>query len=149
MAEPLAGALERVRADVLDPDTLVRAVLSGRRRGQEPPSWRRVELRWVDLRAGRRLQVTPSDATQAHTTNHQPGPAADEALDPLLARGHGNWRPRSPRRTEGSGCFMWNRRGRFPTTRRWGRGWQRCAPPLNRWRTRAEWSCISPANRLS
>lgn len=91
MAEPLAGALERVRADVLDPDTLVRAVLSGRRRGQEPPSWRRVELRWVDLRAGRRLQVTAYDATQAHTSNHEAGRAAADAVDALLAQGYGNW----------------------------------------------------------
>ncbi|VXC17058.1 class I SAM-dependent methyltransferase [Nocardioides sp. AX2bis] len=91
MAEPLLRALERVRADVLDPDALVRAVLSGRRRGQAPPPWRRVELRWVDLRAGRRLQATAYDATQAHTSNHEPGPAAEEAVDALLAQGYGNW----------------------------------------------------------
>ncbi len=91
MAEPLLAALERVRADVLAPDALVRAVLSGRRRGQEPPPWRRVELRWVDLRAGRRLQATAYDATQAHTANHEPGRAAEEAVDALLAEGYGTW----------------------------------------------------------
>ena len=57
MAEPLETALARVRADLLDPERLIRAVAAGRRRGRTP-RWRRAELRYVDLKAGRRLQVT-------------------------------------------------------------------------------------------
>ena len=40
-----------------------------------------VEVRVVDLRAGRHLQVTSYDATQAHTTNHLVGEAAEAAVD--------------------------------------------------------------------
>jgi SAM-dependent methyltransferase len=90
MAEPLQPALERVRALLLDDAGLVRAVASGRRRG-ERPSWRRVELRYVDLRAGRQLQVTAYDDTQAHTANHPAGAAAADAADRLLAEPFGNW----------------------------------------------------------
>ena len=95
MAEPLADALARLRAELLAPDALVRAVASGRRRDGEP-RWRRVELRPVDLKAGRHLQLTAYDATQAHTSNHlltadpATGPAAG-ALDALLAEPFGNW----------------------------------------------------------
>ena len=75
MAEPLLRALTRVRGMVLDDGTLVRAVAAGRQKGSRP-RWRRVELRYVDLKAGRRLQVTAYDDTQAHTSNHEPGDAA-------------------------------------------------------------------------
>ncbi|MGN6782710.1 MAG: methyltransferase [Marmoricola sp.] len=76
-----------LRAALLDDVTLVRAVASGRRRGAQP-RWRRVELRYVDLRAGRHLQVTSYDETQAHTANH-----ADAAgvVEDLLAEGFANW----------------------------------------------------------
>ena len=60
MAHQLDDALAQVSAAVLDDETLVRAVASGRRRGTQP-QWRRVELRYVDLKAGRRLQVTAYD----------------------------------------------------------------------------------------
>jgi SAM-dependent methyltransferase len=90
MSEPLPGALARMRDQLLDPDTLVRAVASGRQRGGEPP-WRRVELRYVDLKAGRHLQVTSYDDTQAHTANHLAGDAASVAVDGLLADPYGNW----------------------------------------------------------
>ena len=60
MAEPLVRALSRVRGLLLDDQALLRAVASGRRKG-ETPQWRRVELRYVDLKAGRRLQVTAYD----------------------------------------------------------------------------------------
>ena len=89
MAEDLPTALGRVRALVLDEQRLVRAVAAGRRKGQHP-RWRRAELRYVDLKAGRRLQVTTYDDTQAFTANH----AADEAagaVDALLAEPFGNW----------------------------------------------------------
>ncbi|WP_300643877.1 SAM-dependent methyltransferase [Nocardioides sp.] len=96
MAEPLLRALARLRAELLAPDALVRAVASGRRKDGEP-RWRRVEVRPVELKAGRHLQLTSYDATQAHTSNHLlgddplAGPAA-EALDALLFdEPFGNW----------------------------------------------------------
>ncbi len=91
MPEPLAEALARLSDAVLEPELLVKAVLSGRRRGQEPPAWRRVEIRWVDLRAGRHLQVVAYDATQAHTANHAEGPAAAAAVAELVAAPFGTW----------------------------------------------------------
>jgi SAM-dependent methyltransferase len=90
MSEPLLKVLNRMRAHLLDPDTLVRAVASGRRKGQQP-RWRRVELRYVDLKAGRHLQVTAYDAQQAHTSNHPVGDAARDAVDDLLDEPFGNW----------------------------------------------------------
>lgn len=98
MSEPLPGALARVRAALLDPDTLVRAVASGRRRAAEPP-WRRVELRYVDLKAGRHLQATSYDATQAHTANHAVGDPAGAAVDALLEAPYGNWHVETTTRT--------------------------------------------------
>ena len=88
MAEPLLRALSQLREAVLDDEHLVRALATGRRRGQPEPRWRRVELRYVDLKAGRHLQVTAYDDTQAHVTNH-----ADprEALDDLLDQPFANW----------------------------------------------------------
>jgi SAM-dependent methyltransferase len=90
VAEPLLRALTRVRGMVLDDGTLVRAVAAGRQKGRRP-RWRRVELRYVDLKAGRRLQVTAYDDTQAHTSNHEPGDAARAAVDGLLDEPFGNW----------------------------------------------------------
>jgi SAM-dependent methyltransferase len=90
VAEPLSDALARVRGHLLDDATLLRAVGSGRRKG-ERPRWRRVELRYVDLKAGRRLQVTALDETQAHTANHEPGDASARAVDELLDEPFGNW----------------------------------------------------------
>ena len=78
-----------VRDALLDDATLVRAVASGRRRGAEP-RWRRVELRYVDLKAGRRLQATCYDETQAFTANHDPAAAA-AAVDELLSMPFGSW----------------------------------------------------------
>jgi SAM-dependent methyltransferase len=89
-AEPLLRALTRVRAAILSDETLVRALATGRRRGRQP-AWRRVELRYVDLKSGRHLQVTRYDDTQAHTANHALGPAATEALEALLEEPFGNW----------------------------------------------------------
>jgi SAM-dependent methyltransferase len=79
-----------MRGHLLDPDALVRAVASGRQKGQQP-RWKRVELRYVDLKAGRHLQVTAYDETQAHTTNHPAGEVAREAVDGLLDEPFGNW----------------------------------------------------------
>jgi SAM-dependent methyltransferase len=85
--EPLSDALARVRDLVLDDQALVRALATGRRRGARPP-WRRVELRYVDLKAGRHLQVTRYDETQAHVSNHRD---AAGVLDELLGEPFGNW----------------------------------------------------------
>ena len=94
MAEPLAAALARVRSLLLDEERLVRAVASGRQRSSQP-RWRRVELRYVDLKAGRHLQVTSFDATQAFTANHL-GDDAARAVDELLAEPFGNWHVHTP-----------------------------------------------------
>ncbi len=90
MNENLLRALAQLRGRLLEPDTLVRAVASGRRKGTAP-RWRRVELRYVDLKAGRHLQVTAYDETQAHTSNHLTGDAARDAVDDLLDEPFGNW----------------------------------------------------------
>lgn len=80
----------RVRALLLDEQQLVRAVASGRQRGATP-SWRRAELRYVDLKTGPHLQIVTYDATQAHTQNHAVGDAARDAVDALLDVPFGNW----------------------------------------------------------
>jgi SAM-dependent methyltransferase len=90
MARSLAEALSEVRAAVLDDGTLVRAVAAGRRR-REQPHWRRAELRYIDLKAGRRLQITTYDEQQAHTRNVPPGLSQVQAVDELLAMPFGNW----------------------------------------------------------
>jgi SAM-dependent methyltransferase len=78
-----------VRSVLLDDTALVRAVASGRRRGTQP-RWRRAEVRYVDLKAGRRLQVTTYDRTQAHTANHG-ADQARAAVDDLLDQPFGSW----------------------------------------------------------
>ena len=109
MSEPLLRALARLAPLILDDETLVRAVASGRRRGTQPP-WRRVELRYVDLKAGRHLQVTAYDDAQAHTSNHAVGDAArDGGRRPArpavrqLARRHHHRDPPAPGHQEGRG----------------------------------------------
>src|SRR3954454_15796297 len=79
-----------MRGLMLDDTVLVRAVASGRQKGAKP-RWRRAELRYVDLKSGRRLQVTAYDETQAHTSNHETGAAARRAVDDLLDEPFGNW----------------------------------------------------------
>jgi SAM-dependent methyltransferase len=88
--ETLPVGLALVREGLLAEGELVRAIGSGRRRAATP-EWRRVELRWVDLKAGRHLQVVRYDATQAHTANHLRGEAAEAAVDELLGVPFGNW----------------------------------------------------------
>ena len=95
MSEPLLRVLARMRGHLLDPEALVKAVGSGRQKGQQP-RWKRVELRYVDLKAGRHLQVTAYDDTQAHTSNHPVAPAGEpsaarDAVDGLLDEPFGNW----------------------------------------------------------
>ena len=87
---------QALRDLLLDAERLVRAVGSGRRKGQPQPEVagrpvRRVELRVVDLKAGRHLQVTSYDETQAHTSNQPVGAAAEQAVDDLLAQPFASW----------------------------------------------------------
>jgi len=88
--EPLQPALADVRERLLDPAGLVRAVASGRRHGAKP-SWRRAELRPVDLRAGRRLQIVTYDERQAHTRNLAYDDGLAAALAPLVDEPFGTW----------------------------------------------------------
>jgi SAM-dependent methyltransferase len=75
---------------LLDADSLVRAVASGRQRNTTVP-FRRVEVRYVDLRAGRHLHVVSNDATQSHTRNLPVGPEAKREVEALLATPYANW----------------------------------------------------------
>jgi SAM-dependent methyltransferase len=91
-----ATGWERLTEVLLDDATLVRAMATGRRKGQAEPQVagrdvRRVELRWVDLKSGRHLQVVSYDATQAHTSNHAAGADAERAVAELLAQPFANW----------------------------------------------------------
>jgi SAM-dependent methyltransferase len=88
--EDLAAALAALRPLLLDTDALVRAVASGRRRGAVP-AVARAQLRPVDLKAGRRLQVTTTDGRTPTTSNLAPGPDAQQRVDALLAEPFGSW----------------------------------------------------------
>ncbi len=79
--------LTRLSKLLCDSDSLVRAIATGRRKGHRVDH-RRVELRYVDLKGGRHLQVTAYDETQAHTTNH---PDPREAIADLVAVPFANW----------------------------------------------------------
>ena len=94
MSEP--ADFTGIRAAILDADQLVRALASGRRRGQPEPevdgrTVRRLEIRVVDLKACRHLQVTSYDATQAYTANHAVGADAEAVVDALLAQPFAHW----------------------------------------------------------
>jgi len=88
--EDLAAALAALRPLLLDTGTLVRAVAAGRRRGAVP-SCARAELRPVDLKAGRLLQVVTTDGRTPTTRNRAPGQDAESAVDALLAEPFGSW----------------------------------------------------------
>ncbi|TDU91119.1 methyltransferase family protein [Kribbella voronezhensis] len=86
-----SGPRDVIRGALLAPQTLVRAIGSGRRRGADAPQYQRVELRYVDLKGVRHLQITEYDERQAHTRNAAAGPPAAESVDGLLAAPYGNW----------------------------------------------------------
>ncbi len=90
VSDSVRPELKAVRAALLDERTLVRSVASGRQRNAVIP-FRRVEARYVDLKAGRRLQLTSYDGTQAHIRNVEPGPVAEQAVDELLAMPFASW----------------------------------------------------------
>jgi SAM-dependent methyltransferase len=87
--QPHGGELTVIREALLDEATLVRAVASGRQRNTTVP-FRRVELRYVDLSAGRRLQVTSYDDTSAHIRNVGLE-RAEDVVDELLATPFASW----------------------------------------------------------
>ena len=115
----LAEAYGDIRAILIDPTRLVRAVASGKARGATP-RWRRLEMRPVLLKKGGvKLQVVKYDERQAFTSNHayageQRGARRDRrsgrrgggksassadikadasaAADEALALGFGSWR---------------------------------------------------------
>ena len=93
MPEPLDDALATLRPLLLDKEQLVRAVAAGRRRGAAGAGLRfeRAELRPVDLKAGRSLQVVTTADGAPLTRNEPYGPAAEKLVDELLAEPFGNW----------------------------------------------------------
>ena len=88
MPEPLPDALAQVRDLLLGP-ALVKAVASGRRRNAHPTHLR-AELRPVQLKAGRRLQLVTTDGRHPITRNLDDA-EAPAAVDALLAEPFGNW----------------------------------------------------------
>jgi SAM-dependent methyltransferase len=92
MSEDLDDALLALRPLLLDADLLVRAVAAGRRRGSRPDH-PRVDLRPVDLKTGRRLQLvfTPAEPGRGPVTRNLVGADAELAVDGLLAEPFGNW----------------------------------------------------------
>ena len=90
MTDELAAELEAIADLLLDDEVLVRAVATGRRRNATVP-FRRVEVRYVDLSAGRRLQITSYDDTQAHTRNEERGAPARRAVQELVTLPFASW----------------------------------------------------------
>jgi SAM-dependent methyltransferase len=86
--EDLDGALASLRPLLLDLDRLVRAVAAGHRRGAGP-AYRRAELRPVDLKTGRRLQVVLTE--RSPLTRNLAGGDAARVVDELLAEPFGSW----------------------------------------------------------
>jgi SAM-dependent methyltransferase len=84
------GAWAAIRTALLDETGLVRALASGRRRGFEPPEYVRMELRYVDLKGSRHLQITEYDERQAHTRNVA-GADLEKAVDELIDVPFGTW----------------------------------------------------------
>lgn len=88
-------AFPEVRGLLLDSDNLIRAVGSGAQRDVEVP-WRRAEVRYVDLAAGRRLQIELFDDRQAFTKNYDD---VAQAVEELLGLGFANWHVESANET--------------------------------------------------
>src|SRR5215470_19674630 len=88
--DPQIGAREVIRETLLDQSGLVRALASGRLRGRDQPPYLRIELRYVDLKGHRHLQITEYDERQAHTRNVA-GPDVEKTVDELLDLPYGTW----------------------------------------------------------
>jgi SAM-dependent methyltransferase len=88
--DSLDDARTVVRELLSDDATLVKASFSGRQRNMTVP-FRRAELRYVDLKSGRRLQVTTYDGTQAFTRNVDLGAPTTLEIDSLVTAGYASW----------------------------------------------------------
>jgi SAM-dependent methyltransferase len=95
--EDLTIALAALRPLLLDRERLVRAIAAGRRRAGQP-SVVRAELRTVDLKTGRHLQVVTSDGHRP-TTRNVPYGDAEATVDELLAEPFGSWLVETPDET--------------------------------------------------
>jgi SAM-dependent methyltransferase len=102
MSSPVLDSLDDARTVVrgllVDEASLVRASFSGRQRNMTVP-FRRAELRYVDLKSGRRLQVTTYDETQAFTRNVELGTDTELEIDSLVTAGYANWHVETTRET--------------------------------------------------
>jgi SAM-dependent methyltransferase len=96
--DSLDDARTVVRELLTDDVALVRASFSGRQRNTTVP-FRRAELRYVDLKSGRRLQVTTYDETQAFTRNVGLGTDTELEIDSLVTAGYANWHVETTRET--------------------------------------------------
>jgi hypothetical protein len=99
MPLPLHEGLAELRPLLLDPTLLVRAVAAGHTR-QGRPDPVRLQLRPVDLRSGRCLQLVTWAGNEAGnegtspapvTRNLGPGAQSEQIVDELLAQPFGNW----------------------------------------------------------
>jgi len=95
--EPVEDEAGQLLGVLTDPDQLVRAVASGRQRGADLDV-RRLELRWVSIKAGLRLQVVSLDKHQAHTSNLTPQEAPAQ-VEELLAMPFASWHVETPTET--------------------------------------------------
>ncbi len=86
-------ALAKVAAALRDGERLLRAVGSGRRRGSEVPEPERVELRAVDLRGGRVLQVAARTGPRVSAVNvpYADAEAVARQVDSVLSQPYRNW----------------------------------------------------------
>lgn len=87
----LTEALAGLRPLLLDAGQLIRAVASGRRKGEPAPSVVKAEIRPVDLKTGLHLQIVTTDGLRPTTRNLEPHGDAPGALDRLLAEPFGSW----------------------------------------------------------
>ncbi len=90
MPQPLTEALAALRPLLVDPDSLVRAVGAGHRRGERPATTK-VEIRPVDLKTGRCMQLVRTGSTGPATSNHAPGEELTRVVDGLLAEPYSTW----------------------------------------------------------
>lgn len=113
MSDELANANAELRQRLLDPERLVRGTAGGAIKGRKP-TWRRVELRPVEIKGGPHLQVVTYDERQAFTQNHSWGGDAAAVVDSLLTEPFGHWHVAT---TEGELGYRVTKSGRVLVTR--------------------------------